>query len=329
LLILLSSNITEKQQNLVFEAIILVLKAFPTQFFLPLIEQSLITANAIFSTHQSWFLFLAGIADCLQDSPEYDQLREFALSACLGTKAGMSSICAQILKTDSSRALSRFAPSLLAHIFDSWNAPETLTLLRVLLEHSPSIAGFCVENTMSAGMLSRDKLDILAVCLGLVGVENVPLDIVTWFIVYSLKQGGLELLSKLLNQNPQLAIAILARGAARIAFSLAMLEKSDAGRYIGFVADALPIIRRDPELGKRFTRSALRLALALCGKYENEPFEYATHILRQSVAVVKASASLWDESEWPTIVGNLSTDERKLYRRFCARKSSSKAQIRD
>jgi hypothetical protein len=143
------------------------------------------------------------------------------------TKSFSPLLFAHLLKTDEQRTLGRFAFSIGHTFVESFKQGKTdvqtaTTLFVILFGHSPDVIGPLCEHAIGTKKLSTQfKLTLIG--LGFKGGNKV-LGRIPRYLLSVFKNGGMHLASQMLLTRPAVGIALLSKGAAKVAFFLALKD---------------------------------------------------------------------------------------------------------
>jgi hypothetical protein len=229
-------------------------------------------------------LFLTDLVSLVKDSEDWDRLREFVLASLLSSRQFYPIKLAQLLINDTRRTLAQFSLAIVGKILEHWDFSVGTPILCILADRSPETVSALLDVVLRSRIAVESKFDVIEFCLARPG-DHFPFDLVSTTIIYGLKRGGLELLTKIVTQNRELALAILAAGAARLVFLLANIERSRVLVYLKAVRVFLGLVNN-----LEFGQAALKLGLAVLAKFKGEELEFARNVVAEAVALVRDAA---------------------------------------
>jgi hypothetical protein len=174
-------------------------------------------------------------------------------------------------------------------------------LLVLLFAHTPDVVGAVCEHAIASRRI--DAAFRLTVVRLSFRAPAPPIGGTPRFLLSVFKKGGMHTVGQTLIARPPLGIALLARGAAKAAFLLAMKDAENVRAYLWFAQLALAVIREsDREMAAAFARAVARLAVAAIEKWQADPINgraivwHCVRIVRDVAEVVQLEGAIGDDA---------------------------------
>jgi hypothetical protein len=254
---------------------------------------------------------LKNSARLLKSDRSWHALRECVLSLSISNPSAFSPVIfTYLIRTDSRKTLSPYALAISNCLVERFQQrllglDAATALFMLLFDHTPHVIEATLENAIAIKGLERD-FKLMVVGLGLKTNPQVSsLGGVPRYLLSVFNKGGMHLIGNLLLSKPQIAIALLSKGAAKAAILLAFKEIDNVRAYIWFIQlSLLTMEHHNKKLGLKFAPVVYRFCVKVIDKWGKDPMNgkmivwHCIRVIKDGLRLIGGSLeSLFGESD--------------------------------
>ncbi|OHT08372.1 hypothetical protein TRFO_23216 [Tritrichomonas foetus] len=221
----------------------------------------------------------------------FDELKCNILSLAMNADMFIPEIFAHLLFKDRNGKLNQYSVAIGIHFIiqlqKGFDTARIIPLFQLLFNHSPNVIGVILNVVLTKldSRFDEFKIKLMTIGLSMKNVDHIPLNTIGRFAVQSFESTGLQMLSTILVNNPEIGIAILSQNVLKVAFLLAANDGQNCRFYLRFIHLCLDCIiktfvdKTNPNMNEN-TNNSLNNGKEIVSKVVNSVIELLFTVIR-------------------------------------------------
>lgn len=299
-----------------FKALSVIVEYFGSEISIELLELVIIKGYVFYQKNTEYINIITNLlvnsVSLIQKGNEYNKLRKTILSISIELQIYSPKIFGYLLMKDNKKVLLKYSSFLFSYFLNFWKEPSNIHLITILFNYSPIIIGQSLEFLLNEDKITDEfKLFVLQIGL-IIAKDNIPIDIISQFIISSFKKGAMNMLAKILIKNEKVGISLLAKGGIKAAFLLSSIEKGNAKSYLKFIQLSLSILQKHELYYFQLSKSVMQLLSLVIIKFGNGLLNVNHQILMESMYILRDIRNHIGETKFQKLYNELLSQIQKI-----------------
>ena len=299
-----------------FKALSVIVEYFGSEISIELLELVIIKVFVFYQKNTEYINIITNLlvnsVSLIQKGNEYNKLRKTILSISIELQIYSPKIFGYLLMKDNKKVLLKYSSFLFSYFLNFWKEPSNIHLITILFNYSPIIIGQSLEFLLNEDKITDEfKLFVLQIGL-IIAKDNIPIDIISQFIISSFKKGAMNMLAKILIKNEKVGISLLAKGGIKAAFLLSSIEKGNAKSYLKFIQLSLSILQKHELYYFQLSKSVMQLLSLVIIKFGNGLLNVNHQILMESMYILRDIRNHIGETKFQKLYNELLSQIQKI-----------------